>query len=127
MTTKKSNKKIRVQMAKHIKDLKNMAKSAYDLCDPEEKTCGECKDMISCMNGMRNAIGDLADALGWTLKQLTILDDSVSMSVKSSKEFMKITGIEVESMTKKIKKNLKRKTKKDNDNGISNDAEAFYT
>ncbi len=66
----------REKALKYIKDLKLMAKSAYDLCDPP-KDCKKCRDLLTCMNGLRNSIGDLAESVAYNLENIVVLDDCI--------------------------------------------------
>ena len=102
MTTEKSNKE---KIKTYIDDLRAMAKDAYKLCKVEDgEHCKDCDSLLECMNGLRNSIGDLGESLAWSLEQISILDDTMAISIEGTKEFIKTTGIAVKKSNKKGKK-----------------------
>ena len=104
MPTNENKEKIKT----YVNDLRAMAKDAYKLCKAEDgDRCKDCNDLLDCMNGLRNSIGDLAESLAWSLEQISILDDTMAISIEGTKDFMKTTGILVEKSNKKGKKKKK--------------------
>ncbi len=119
---KKKPQEIHIEMKKYINDLRAMSKDAYVLCDGNGKDCKTCDRLLECMNGLRNAIGDLGESLAWTMEQIAILDDTISISMAGTQDFLEKTGIEVDGM-KELAGTKKRKKK----NKITNDIDRFYT
>ncbi len=112
----------------YVKDLRNMAQDCYDICKPDEgKSCEKCPDILKCMNGLRNAIGDIAETLAWTLEQINILDKTLEDVVKMAHSDLEeladtATEIKKKKKTKKVNANNKNKEEK-----LPHDVNGFYT
>jgi len=75
MKKKKTKKKEKENTETYIKDLIEMAKSAW-ACE-ECEDCMKCENHTTCIIGLRNAVGDLAETLAWLVKEITKIDGAI--------------------------------------------------